>query len=82
MTSIEIGSLEDNNAIAILQELYIAALGPVVGVGTEEEVEAQFGDGGARDEENKSWGKKRLQVMMGITADLADDVFRWRRWVW
>ena len=75
MTGIEIGSLENNNAITILQELYIVALGPVVGVETEEEVEAQFGDAGGRDEESKSWGKRRLQVMMGITAELADDVF-------
>ena len=64
MTGIEIGSLEDNNTIAILQELYIVALGQVVGVGTEEEVEAQFGDAGGRGEESKSWGKRRLQVMM------------------
>jgi hypothetical protein len=57
MTGIEIGSLEDNsvNEWTFLRELRSVELGSVVvGVASEEEVEAGFNDEGGKDEESKS----------------------------
>lgn len=79
MTGIEIGSLEDNNVNerSLLRELRSVELGSVVvGVASEEEVEAGFNDEEGKDEESKSWGKREIAGEGEDNAELVDDPLR------